>query len=266
MLAPDFIDNIRRARAHLPRQSWDNLVAAVTSKTGLVTPEATNALLRDVSNREIAWLLQEGLESLKGAMWAEIGAAMVAVDRVVSESKELVNVIWTGPASGRFAARRTDQLLYDLLAQAKRRALIVTFAAHSIERLIRELRGALGRGVQLTLLLETEEGSGGQLSRDALIAFGGLPLSQVEVLHWPRSGRELNAAGRPGKLHAKCAVIDDTVVIGSANLTDDAFNRNMELGLAVNDPILADALIGHFRELETRKVLSRLGENEIRAT
>jgi phosphatidylserine/phosphatidylglycerophosphate/cardiolipin synthase-like enzyme len=266
MLALEFIDRIRRARAHLPRQSWDSLVAAVTSKDGFVAPGEANTMLRNVANREIAWLLQEGLESLENTTWAEIGAAMLAVDRVVTESKEMVSVIWTGPASGQFAARRTDQLLYDLLSQAKRRALIVTFAAHSIQRLMRELRGALGRGVQLTLLLETEDGSAGQLTRDALIAFSGLPLSQVEILHWPRSGRELNAAGRPGKLHAKCAVIDDTVVIGSANLTDDAFNRNMELGLAVNDPILAEMLIGHFGELEARKVLSRLGENEIRVT
>jgi len=266
MLALEFIDSIRRARAQLPRESWDSLLATVASRSGIITPEVANALLRNVANREIGWLLQEGLEPLENTTWAEIAAAMAAVDRVVSDSKEMINVIWTGPASGRFAARRTDQLLYDLLAQAKRRALIVTFAAHSIERLIRELRGALGRGVELTLLLETEEGSGGQLTRDALMAFGGLPLSQVEVLHWPRSARELNAAGRPGKLHAKCAVIDDTVVIGSANLTDDAFNRNMELGLAVNDPILAEALIGHFRDLETTKILSRLGGGEYPVT
>jgi phosphatidylserine/phosphatidylglycerophosphate/cardiolipin synthase-like enzyme len=44
----------------------------------------------------------------------------------------------------------------------------------------------------------------------------------------PWDKRERNQAGRLGKLHAKAAVIDDTVVISSANLTYDAFNRNLK--------------------------------------
>jgi hypothetical protein len=42
--------------------------------------------------------------------------------------------------------------------------------------------------------------------------------------------RELNANGKPGKLHAKAALVDGQALISSANLTDDAFNRNLELG------------------------------------
>ena len=47
--------------------------------------------------------------------------------------------------------------------------------------------------------------------------------------------RERNQAGRPGKLHAKVAIIDDTALISSANLTDDAFNRNFEVGVLINN-------------------------------
>lgn len=260
MLTAGFIAQIRRARAHLPKQSWDELISAANSAGGMVTPEKVDLLLRNIANRDVAWALHEGLGLLKGAAWAEVSAAMLVVDCVSSDPKKSVQVLWTGPASKRFTARRIDQFLYDLLAKAERRALIVTFAAHSIARLNRELLDAHTRGVHVTLLLETEDGSGGQLSHDARAAFKGLPLSKIEVLHWPRSARELNAAGRPGKLHAKCAVIDDTVMIGSANLTDDAFNRNIELGLAVEDPALAEELIGHFRELEAAKVLSRVLE------
>lgn len=106
--------------------------------------------------------------------------------------------------------------------------------------------------------METEEGSGGQLSHDAARAFSGLPLHEWRVLHWPRSARQQNEAGRPGKLHAKCAVIDDTVVAGSANLTDDAFNRNMELGLMVEDHALADSIVTHFHDLIAEGVLQRI--------
>ena len=45
-------------------------------------------------------------------------------------------------------------------------------------------------------------------------------------------------AGRPGKLHVKCAIVDDVALVGSANLTDDAFNRNMELACWSENPRL----------------------------
>ena len=53
----------------------------------------------------------------------------------------------------------------------------------------------------------------------------------------------------------KCALVDDMALIGSANLTDDAFNRNMELGLLVREPATVEALAEHFRELIRAKVL-----------
>lgn len=67
--------------------------------------------------------------------------------------------------------------------------------------------------------------------------------------------RERNQGGRPGKLHAKAAIVDDVALIGSANLTDDAFNRNMELGLLVNDHSFVALILQHFEELIRTRVL-----------
>ena len=58
--------------------------------------------------------------------------------------------------------------------------------------------------------------------------------------------RERNAHGKPGKLHAKVAVIDDQVVLSSANLTDDAFNRNLELGALFSSDEIIQRLREHF--------------------
>ncbi len=211
--------------------------------------------LNHVANRDIQWAIHEGLRASTGASWAEVAAALMAIDQLTSSAAPTINIVWTGPASGSFAARRIDQLLYDLLAEAQRRVLLVTFAAHRIPRLVTELKAAHARGVKVTLLLETEDDSDGQLSFDAAKAFGELPIDEIEVLQWPRAFRENNSAGRPGKLHAKCAVVDDTVLVGSANLTDDAFNRNMEMGLTTVDPCLADKVVAHFRELQSLGIL-----------
>jgi phosphatidylserine/phosphatidylglycerophosphate/cardiolipin synthase-like enzyme len=211
--------------------------------------------LDHIVNRDIQWAIHKGLKASEPSNWPEVAAALLAIEQMASNRAPAINIVWTGPASGSFAARRIDQFLYDLLATAERRVLLVTFAAHKIARLTEGLRAAHARGVQVTMLLETEDDSDGQLSFDAAKAFGALPMNEIEVLQWPRASRENNAAGRPGKLHAKCAVVDDTVLVGSANLTDDAFNRNMEMGLTTSDKGLADRVVAHFRELQALGII-----------
>ena len=81
--------------------------------------------------------------------------------------------------------------------------------------------------MQIRLILEFEQSSEGQLSYDAIKAFPPALTSAAEIYYWPVEKRERNQAGRPGKLHAKVAIVDDTALVSSANLTDDAFNRNL---------------------------------------
>jgi phosphatidylserine/phosphatidylglycerophosphate/cardiolipin synthase-like enzyme len=100
------------------------------------------------------------------------------------------------------------------------------------------------------------------LSRDALTAFAGSVERQAEIYYWPLEQRERNAHGKPGKLHAKCAVVDDAVLVSSANLADDAFNRNIEMGVLLRVPALAEQLERHFGILIEAGVLKRLIENE----
>jgi cardiolipin synthase len=146
--------------------------------------------------------------------------------------------------------RRIDQVLYDLIAEAKQSILLVAFAAYRVDHLNDHLAHAMKRGVRVTMLLESTEGSEGQLSADGVRAFRDIDLNAVKLLQWPTEKRERNAMGRPGKLHAKAAVIDDTALISSANFTDDAFNRNMELGVLLRDPSEVAHLVRHFEELE----------------
>ena len=74
------------------------------------------------------------------------------------------------------------------------------------------------------------------------------------------TGNSWNAYGKPGKLHAKCAVVDDAVLVSSANLTDDAFNRNIEIGVLIHGSVLAEQLKRHFEMLIEAGVLKQLVE------
>ena len=206
-------------------------------------------------NRDAAWILSETFLEAADATWSEIAAAMVAVGHLVGDSRPLTEIIWTGPANSRFPVRRIDQVLYDLISAAQRRIVLVTFAAHRVRHLCAHLTRAVERGVDLTLIVESEGESEGQLTLDAFAAFKDVPSAGMRLYYWPTAQRERNLAGRPGKLHAKCAVVDDVALVGSANLTDDAFNRNMELGMLVKDPVTVTAVVDHFTGLIDRGVL-----------
>lgn len=182
------------------------------------------------------------------------------------QSHQAAELAWTGPDSGVIGIHRTEQVLYDLVSAATRSLIIVSFAAHRVPRLLEEIQRAADRNVSIRLILEFEESSVGQLSHDAIAAFEGLD-SRVEVFWWPLSKRELNSAGRPGKLHVKCMVADGAkAFVSSANLTDDAMNRNMELGVVVTG-IEASNLQKHFGALIENGVLERYkpkGQNYMR--
>jgi cardiolipin synthase len=108
------------------------------------------------------------------------------------------------------------------------------------------------------LVLEFEESSEGQLSYDALKAFPPALIHRSEIYHWPVEKRKRNQAGRPGKLHAKVAIIDDTALVSSANLTDDAFNRNLEVGLLVKNAEFLITAKSYFESLIGAGMLGRL--------
>ena len=71
--------------------------------------------------------------------------------------------------------------------------------------------------------------------------------------------RALEMDGPAGVLHAKAVVIDDEAVfVTSANLTEAALDRNIEMGLLVRDAALAASVSSHFRVLIDRSVLRPL--------
>jgi phosphatidylserine/phosphatidylglycerophosphate/cardiolipin synthase-like enzyme len=95
------------------------------------------------------------------------------------------------------------------------------------------------------------------LSHDALKAFPADLQVKAEVFYWPIERRALNLFGKPGKLHAKAAVVDKKALLTSANLTDDAFLRNLELGVLFMGGDIPSKLQQHFEHLIAAGTLLR---------
>lgn len=77
--------------------------------------------------------------------------------------------------------------------------------------------------------------------------------SRPAVFYDPRA---LDLEGPGGVLHAKAVVADDEAVfVTSANLTEAALDRNIEIGLLVRDRTLAATVATHFQGLIDRGLL-----------
>jgi phosphatidylserine/phosphatidylglycerophosphate/cardiolipin synthase-like enzyme len=60
-------------------------------------------------------------------------------------------------------------------------------------------------------------------------------------------------------MHAKCVVVDDaTALIGSANFTDRGQQRNVEVGVRIDDPKFAARLAAQWNGLAGAGLLVRV--------
>lgn len=260
MLTERFIETALAIRRAAPANVWEALCSSLKASPASETKPQLLLKLPASVNSDLGFLLSSLLdEEQTGLTWREIGLcleSMGAADgRVANQGSS--EVIWSGPATEAIPARRIDQVLYDLTNAARQHILLVTFAAAKISFLSANLAEAIRRGVCVELVLEFETESAGQLTVDAKAAFPEAITRTAHVYYWPLNQRTRNQAGRPGKLHAKCAVVDDNAIVSSANLTDDAFNRNMELGVLFRGGAVPNQLLEHFHSLIASGILNR---------
>lgn len=166
------------------------------------------------------------------------------------QDHQAVELVWTGPEVGVVPFRRTEQALLQVIDGATERVLVVSYAVYNIPRICGALVRAAGRGVKITVVVETPDRLEGQNTYSTLQALGSQVAAKSSVYFWPLDNRPKDANGKAGILHVKCAVSDGkTLFLTSANLTEYAFTVNMELGLLVTGGCLPQQIDDHFRAL-----------------
>jgi cardiolipin synthase len=144
--------------------------------------------------------------------------------------------------------RRTEQALLELVESAKRSLLIIAFAAYKIPELVEAINAVASAGVNVVCVFESHDASGGKVSFSPVKQLGLAP--SVRNFVWPMAKRPKDSLGRYGSLHAKCAVVDSSLLfLSSANLTEFAFNLNMELGVLIKGGPLPGSVEHHFHVL-----------------
>lgn len=184
-----------------------------------------------------------------------LALALEAV-RLSSErrAEPTVSLVVTGPTTQEVPTGSIFSALKDVIRAAEERLIIVTFAAYKVGDLIEELAAAVDRGVEVTLILETDKAGGGTLTFAAKKAFSDLK-GKARFYVWPPEKRPELDGGKVS-MHAKAAIADDDVaLVTSANLTERAVSSNLELGMLCRGGDVPRRLAAHFLALIEAEVL-----------
>jgi len=172
---------------------------------------------------------------------------MLEVALAAKRAAPTTELVWTGPATPVVPVRRTEQVLCDLICGAERRLTMTSFGIFQVPRLVEELDRSLERGVALRIVLGDREAHSDQEIDRQRHQLGRIVAAQAALLQWPAERRSRDEHGHAGLMHVKAAVADSKVAfLTSANLTEAALERNMELGVLIRGgglPASIDRLI-----------------------
>ena len=197
------------------------------------------------------------------------GSAIAAWIRTVEEAAARMpkpDLVWSGPEMPGIHARDTRRVYEELLGSAERSIWASSYAyfdgPRAFEVLARRMDATPDLRVTLLLNIQRKKGdtrAAKELVRRFADRFWGTDWpgkARPKVYYDPRS---LELDGPGGVLHAKAVVADDKAVfVTSANLTEAALDRNIEIGLLVRDRTLALSVSSHFRGLIDRGLLKPL--------
>ena len=159
--------------------------------------------------------------------------------------------MWSGPEVPGLHARDTRRVYEELLGSAEHSIWASTYAFFDGPKAFEVLARRMDARPELrvTLLLNIERKKRDTTTADQLVRrfadrFWGTDWpgsSRPAVFYDPRS---LEPDRPGGVLHAKAVVADDEAVfVTSANLTEAALDRNIEMGLLVRDRALAASVV-----------------------
>jgi phosphatidylserine/phosphatidylglycerophosphate/cardiolipin synthase-like enzyme len=171
-------------------------------------------------------------------------------------AEDMIDLVTTGPEPGGITNRDTSVVVRELFAHANESVLVAGYAVYQGQRVFQALADRMQAwpGLKVRLFLDIQRGHGDTTTANDLVA------RFAERFHehqWPRSrplphvyyypqSLELSPDKRTS-LHAKCVIVDSrTVFVSSANFTEAAHERNIEIGLLLRSKLLAERIVRHF--------------------
>jgi phosphatidylserine/phosphatidylglycerophosphate/cardiolipin synthase-like enzyme len=250
----------------LPPHLRDRLASALESGL-LSTPYSMGALRSALGAVGVGENLLEAVREMQRLGIEGAGAAtMIRTISDVTRRATKPDIVWSGPEVPGLHARDTRRVFEELLSTAERSIWASTYAFFDGPRVFDTLSRRMDARPELhvTLLLNIERKKNDTSATEQVVRRFA---ERFWSAQWPGAAkprvfydpRSVDPDGPAGVLHAKAVVADEEAVfVTSANLTEAALDRNIELGLLVRDPALAASLARHFQVLIDRELLRPL--------
>jgi len=172
--------------------------------------------------------------------------------------EDLIDLVTTGPEVQGVTNRDTSVVVRELFRKAEESVLIAGYAVYQGQRVFQALADRMleRSNLKVRMFLDIQRKQG-DTSADSEVV--GRFAHRFRTAQWPASRplpevyydpRSLAMDTKAGAaLHAKCIVVDGfEVFVSSANFTEAAQERNIEVGLRLHSKIVADRVT---RFLET---------------
>lgn len=209
----------------------------------------------------------EALRSLdRHGVSAATAAAILEAVEEAGRQPSAPDLVWSGPEIPGLHARDTRRVYEEMLGGARASLWASSYAFFDGPRAFRILAQRMDHvpDLAVVLLLNVQRKSGDTTKpSDVVRRFA----ERFWAKEWPGERRpqvfydprSLEPDGPAGVLHAKAVVADgELAFVTSANLTEAALDRNIEVGMLSRDRALAESLIRHFRVLIERDLLRSL--------
>jgi hypothetical protein len=256
------------ALLQLPESDFPPLIAALRS--GRLTAPFAAAFIEHLLGHPVSSAAALALEEFRRLGFSE-GQLAAALELVLQDRQrrprfeDAIDLVMSGPEAPGIANRDTRVVVRELFAHAEVSVLVAGYAVYQGKSVFQALADQMAAvpGLRVRLFLDIQRGPGDTTLASLLVRrfadrFQSTQWPQdrplPEVYYDPRS-LELTTHEKSA-LHAKCIVVDNReVFISSANFTEAAQNRNLEVGLLIRSASLAGNLSGHFDALVDQRLL-----------
>lgn len=219
-----------------------------------VAEELSELEARKMSLEQIAWVVR-----------------LLAQERKATEqTTKQPELVWSGLKTKQVSFRDTKVVVQSLFNNFQRKITLVSYAldrGKKAKEIFKNLAERMEKEPQLRVRLIVNihpESFNHEYSNKEVEAFIKKFQGEIwpgkrfpEVYHDPRSLE--NSKGNRACLHAKCIIADKKqVFISSANFTEAAHQRNLELGVLLENSLLASDLENQFETLIEQKSLQKL--------
>lgn len=242
---------------------------ALCLESGRVAPPFSELMLERYVGAERAGAVTAELERL-----TELGATPAVLREMLLLAGELPEVeppslVWSGPEDAASETRDTGVVLRELFGSARTKVLVAGFAIHQGRAVFEVLAARMDAqpALDVRMYLNIARGYGDTTDASELLRRFAERFRDEEwsgarlpaVFYDPRALALHEKGDERAALHAKCLVVDGVrLLVTSANFTEAAQERNIEVGAMFRSPSFARALEAQFERLVAAGHLRRL--------